>query len=731
MATLRPRARIIRTIGDQLISGPEAAVIELVKNAYDADAKSVLIRLIPPSENSPNGEIAVVDNGHGMTYQDVLSRWFEPATDEKIKRTRSPGGRRLLGAKGIGRFAASRLGSATTLRCWAISGTRLEETTVQVNWEDFSADKYLDAVDIPVTKKTKAHDSKSVTGVEITIKGLRDVWSKSKLERLIKELRRVASPSLTEGSFVIHLDVTELTKESAGFDGMELLSQLNFDYGAPEAEQKDPTAIIPFRVYEHADYSLDGAFDQSGMFSGIFTNHRGDGVPQTLEVPAPPINPDQLTCGPCVVRINVYDRENDAIENLFRRMNINFDEIGIRAARKILTDNSGIAMFREGFRIRPYGEPENDWLELERQRVQYPSKKLGISQVSGRVDIGSEEESNLIERSSREGLEHNGAFDRLIKLIQSVLTHIEDRRLDFRERAGLSRKASGDLSATKSLANLPEIRKEALKAPSPYKARLERAIEKDSAALSVSLEELDTYQKLLQSRAALGLVVAQVIHEARRILNPLAEAARVLNEDSTRLLEQTKLGDLARKHLPDNLRIISTGTRELSRLIKRLDPISGRRRGAPRDFDIKETISRSIKLFEEQINAQAISVDMSALSHIRAYGYPEDLQSATMNIIENAIHWLGSTEADEKGIAIASRKNKKVATISISNTGPAIDESYVPRLFQAGFSLRSEGTGLGLAIAREACRGSKGDLTYDDNQADTTFVITLPASKDS
>ena len=115
MATLKPRARIIRTIGDQLISGPEAAVIELVKNSYDADSSTVEIKLSPPTTLYPAGRVLVTDHGHGMTYEDIEGKWFEPASDNKVQRQISPRGRIMLGAKGIGRFAAARLGSQLAL----------------------------------------------------------------------------------------------------------------------------------------------------------------------------------------------------------------------------------------------------------------------------------------------------------------------------------------------------------------------------------------------------------------------------------------------------------------------------------------------------------------------------------------------------------------------------------------------------------------------------------------
>src|SRR4051794_28213759 len=111
----KPRARIIRTIGDQLISGPEAAVIELVKNAYDADASYVAIKFHPPLSVG-QGRITIVDDGIGMTLADIGTKWMEPATSSKVETRLSPLRKRpMMGSKGIGRFAAAKLGSKMAL----------------------------------------------------------------------------------------------------------------------------------------------------------------------------------------------------------------------------------------------------------------------------------------------------------------------------------------------------------------------------------------------------------------------------------------------------------------------------------------------------------------------------------------------------------------------------------------------------------------------------------------
>ena len=729
MAILRPRARIIRTIGDQLISGPEAALIELVKNAFDADSPAVGITIIPRSEDRPLGKIIVQDHGHGMTYDDVVNRWFEPATDEKLKRQTSPGGRWLLGAKGIGRFAASRLGSKTLLITTSrIEPGSLDYVEVEIDWNQFSSDKYLDELEIPIAHKSLVEDSLSQTGVELQISDLRDVWTRKKVEGLVRELRRVATPPDEIERFDIHLNLEAFTVENCGFDGPSLMAEMNANLIEPtgKAEKTISTLIVPFRIHEYSDYQLQGRFSEAGDFEGVFSIVKGDNQQLPLKVPAPPLLDDEMHCGVISLGINVYDRESESVAALFERMGLDFEKIGIRAARNILTDNAGISIFRNRFRIRPYGEPENDWLELERQRVQNPSKKLGLTQVSGRVTIEDEATSYLVERSSREGLEHNGAFERLKKLLHGVLVHIEERRLAFREHAGLSRRVAGDVNKVKDLANLQSVSKAISALPPAQQPALLRAMERDRKALTDSLEELDAYQKLLQSRAALGLLVARVIHEGRRFLNPLAASTRLLGEQQEALLADTALGKIARKQLPQHLEIITQGAKSLGKLFKQLDPISGRRRGRPNLFKVRVVVATAIELMQDNVEKAGIAVQAFVPSELTAYGYPDDLQAALLNLLDNAIHWASTKQDGQPEIRITAVADGARIRIVVTNNGPLIDDAYVPRLFTAGFSLKSDGTGIGLTIAREACRASKGDLQFDSSATDTTFLIDLP-----
>jgi hypothetical protein len=329
MPKLRPRARIIRTIGDQLISGPEAALIELVKNAYDADSPSVLIKITPALDTNDGGSILVSDEGHGMSSADILNNWFEPATDEKARRRTSPGGRVMLGAKGIGRFAASKLGRYTTLKTVCSQNAHRHLTKVEIDWEWFDSAKYLDQVEIPIQEQKLPSSSTRSTGVQLTIQQLRDEWTKRRLEILIRELRRLASPAETlQTTFRIRLDVTDFTKESRGFEGQELLSELNLSADANDSDENDaesdPFLIQPFGLQKVADYVLKGSFNTKGFFTGTFAIFKGDKVKQRLQVPPPVLSLEETSSGAFGIQINIYDRERESIEALFERMNTHF-----------------------------------------------------------------------------------------------------------------------------------------------------------------------------------------------------------------------------------------------------------------------------------------------------------------------------------------------------------------------------------------------------------------------
>ncbi|WP_221034998.1 sensor histidine kinase [Pseudomonas syringae group genomosp. 3] len=700
-------------------------MIELVKNAFDADSPAVYISIIPPQkdrQNVDNGIIRVVDHGHGMSSSDLLGKWFEPATSDKVARRTSPKyGRTMLGAKGVGRFATARLGSRLILQSVSEVSGRKEVSSINVNWELFEQALYLDEIDIDI--QTRPGKNKDACGVSLEISELRDTWTKRQLELLVRELRRLTSPiKYREDDFQVFLDLSGFHKDIHGFDGQSLVSGV---FGAiGDDDDFDPKEIRPFAINKIFHYMVEGEFDESGQFTGFFVNNRGDGKRQPLNVPSTSLTSEEISCGPVSLRLNIYDREGEAVVELFEKLGLG--AIGRLDAKKVLNENIGIGIYRGGFRIRPYGDAETDWLELERLRVQNPSKKLGLNQVWGTVEIKRESISGLVERSSREGLEHNGAFVRLKRQMMELLTHVETLRQDFRQAAGLSRRVHMDTDTVKSKANFNATTRAVANLPQKYRSNIERAMKADSIALKTSIAELETYQQVLSSRSTLGLVVAQILHDGRRFLSDIATRSKRLAAGAPRLQESSTFGAHFRSVFGKEAHAINHSSGQLSKLFKALDPISGRKRGRPKQFKVLDVIERCLDLFGDSVADASIEIIKPQNDQdISVVGYESDLMAALINIIDNAVHWLGVSPEQSRILEFSISTSKKYVKISVSNNGILIPENFHGRLFNPSFTLKTEGSGIGLAIAREAMRTSKGDVAFDPDTEQTTFVIEM------
>jgi len=726
MVKLRPRARIIRTIGDQLISGPEAAVIELVKNSYDADSSTVTIKIDPNSRNKNDGRIVVDDNGHGMSSNDILEKWLEPATTNKVEQKISPNGRRMLGAKGVGRFATSKLGQHLQLSSkFSVENGKLEKTRIEIDWDIFNKSRYLDEIEISISSELEV--TTDPPGTSIHISCLNFPWGERELKLLIRELRRLISPlEQNDSGFHVRLDLSGFTEDSAGFDGQSLVAGKMHKL---DGEELDPTLITPLISMRHAQhYRVEGSFEQDGNFSGIFLNNRSTGEKTIINIPASVMQPGENNCGHVKIQLSIIDREPSAIDDLIERLNLK--GINKLDARRILDENMGIGIYRNGFRIRPYGDPETDWLELERRRVQDPSLRIGHNQVWGLVEIDSEEVSHLVERSSREGLEHNGSFLRLKRLVTDLLKIVEQDRFSFRENAGISRKKESTTDTVRDRASFHAVEREVKKLPQHLRVRIETALQKDKTKLRMAIEDLESYQQLLASQSALGLVVAQVLHDGRRFLSDINTRAKSISDGAPRAFEDSSFGKLYRETLAIKAGSIYESAVGLGKLFKALDPISGKKRGRPSALNVKQIIIRCLDLFSDPIQGADIDVIRDfGDDDVFSSGYEPDLMAAILNILDNAVYWLNRSP-EKRIIRITINHSKKYVRVKISNNGPPIEDRFKPRIFNAGITLKDDGSGIGLAIAREALRASKGDLFLDDESDDVTFMIEMQKAKE-
>ena len=719
----RPRARIIRTIGDRLISGPDAAVIELVKNSYDADASSVYIAFLPRTAER-SAQIAFEDDGHGMSFYDIENKWMEPATSDKRERNTSPNGRKLLGSKGIGRFAAARLGGKLDLYTCKLepSGAGLFESTsiLDIDWAIFDEVEYLDEISFNAQRSL----GNGPAGTKLTITELRDDWTESSLRKLYQELRRLVSPlEGTENLFRISLDLSHCAIDSCGFDGRSFL-------GPTEKKSSQGVyEIKAFPILDACDYLVDGIFDEDGNFEGTFTNRREGSECEPLRVHVP-LREDEIPCGIALIKLSIFDREASSIRSTAEKAG--FGHLGVREARKLLDGIAGIAIYRDGFRIRPYGDAENDWLTLDAKRVQNPSQRIGRNQVAGLIAIESETQSNLIERSSREGLEENGSYRRLQALILALLAEeVEPRRRKYRIESGIEQRRQSGFGEALSTATLDWTQSIVERLAPQDREKAQKLIESESTKLTGYLRDLSDRQAQLEAQATLGLIIGEVMHQGNTPLTFIEnEVCRLINWWPT-LFNDSKTSEEDRDETPIILKGMDASAASLRELFNALNPLAGAKRGEPIAFSLSKVVQDTIFLFRSRAEDAGISFSVDEKVHsLHAEGYPEDLATALANLFDNAIFWIVSSKVEMGHISVdvPNHYKQNFVSITVSDNGPGVSSKFSDSIFAVGFSTKPNGTGLGLSIAREAIYRSGGDLQSFPQNIGTCFLLTLPAS---
>ena len=701
---IRPAGRHILTIGRDLIQDNYAAVVELVKNAYDADSPDVNIEFTAALDDA-GYFIVISDQGHGMSREDVINKWMVPSTRNKVDKRKSPAGRTLQGSKGVGRYATSILGTDLFLETVTPEG---EKTTVYLDWSNFETAQYLDDVEILVETRKVSEPS----GTRLTIIGGEEflaAWDENKFKKLRYELKRLKSPVsnvLSDDEFSIDLAVN-------GFPGVENIEE----------------TIKPYPIFDFFDYRISGSISADGVGTLIYSSQKPRDITEE-KLLLKPVKP--TGCGELDIDIRVYDRDPMSIQSLIKRgLKDEFgDYVGKLQARQLLNEYNGIGVYRNGFRIRPLGDADFDWLKLNEQRVQQPSLRIGSNQVIGYVQIQSQDQSDLIEKSARDGLRENAAFDSLKQITTRIIAELEKRRFRYRRKLGLSQpaiKVERELEQLFSFDKLKQDIQITLSRSGSDKKTTDEIIDligrtevdKNRVADSIG-QTVATYQ----SQVTLGKIINVILHEGRKLLNYLKSDIPDLQRCYDSFL---KTGDS--ENLEEFMQI-ANGVRDsadiFNDLFKKIDPLRAEKRSAKKSLVLKKVIQDIISIFEKEMKSHNISAEIKGPDEFRFLSWSQDIYAIFTNLIDNSLYWIREQGGTTRKIAIEILADgDSLIYIDYRDTGLGIDREDIASeiIFEPEFTTKPGGTGLGLAIAGEAANRNDLELKVFESKEGAYFRL--------
>ncbi len=713
-------AGVIDRLGNELVSRQETAVSELVKNSYDADATYVKLTFI--NSNETGGTLVIEDSGVGMTKEQLINGFMRISSTDKVRHPYSDlYNRKRAGKKGIGRFAVQRLGRNLSIITKSINEDRAYK--LSIDWDEYVGEKNL----IDITNTIEEINYDKIFGTTLRIENLRDKWTEAAIKRIYRYVSDIMQP------FPLSKNNNEEGVDP-GFKATFYISD-----GISKRKIVDDKIMI----YDHAVAVIDGHVDAHHK-AGYSVISSKLGIDFSDDIGIDPDNKNSLFDKIKNVKFRAYYYIYEG--NLIPKMHLN-------AIRKLANVAGGIRLYRNGFRVLPYGEPGDDWLSLDmstRRRSILPTH-TNIS-FFGFVEI-DDSSGDFEETSSREGLMNNDAMIQLQNftyraILNSVIKIAEVRNIKV--VSGQKKDEKGNWEKidirVKNIAHTLDELDKALETGDGVVAKKQRR--KKIAKLKKDLEEVDRLQKqeisktlkersMLRVLGSVGLTIGQFIHEIKYHFDNIKDDINVLIQDlqdNYKALERLCI-------LNDNFASFSTYMSYFDNVIslnivRELRPIELRTVVKP---FIESMYSDAIKAGIELLPAEFIGYNLYTKPM-----HPSEWSSILFDFYTNskkAIKRLGSFGQ----IHIECGATDKYIYLEFSDTGDGISPEDEDRIFDEFYTTTSqnsldsldyknqiEGTGLGLKIVKDIVLSYKGNIMVvsPKQHYSTCIRVEIPKAND-
>lgn len=594
-------ARTAKLIGQENFATAEGAIVELVKNSYDADAKNCIIIFENDGIHSESPVIYIIDNGIGMTSKVITDQWMKIGTDDKLQNYLSENGRVKTGAKGIGRFALDRLGLASEMN--TVSKAPVEASIWSVKWSDFeklgvaihevNAElEIIDVIDIQSSLISQFDKFKQInevlqytsfdSGTVLKIHPTKDIWDEQSMKSLFNNLE-VLIPPQEQPDFSVHLFSTSHPDE---FGKVNSAYYDDFDYKVSAEYLADNQHILNITITrDELDIS-----ELENSYCEVFENELLKKSPYTLT----DFKKKTFSVTKSIIDLIGHKSNEKVLVDQIGKFDFTFYFLknkidpedkkrfpykGISYAnRKAWLDKfGGVKIFRDDFRVRPYGENGQDWLGLGERQAKSPGGpgqkiggyRIGSNQIAGTVNISRIANSNFQDKSGREGIQENEVFEIFKNVLIEIISEFEkDRnRIMFCLAELAKQKFKDEEEKKRAHEEASRILKEAAEKEENLRASASKEnnnTQNDNAGPSVTevilakatkifeqeIEDKDEEIRMLRGLASVGLIISSFAHELKGLRSRLTPRTEFLKSELKKFIREDELKSMNQEDNP-------------------------------------------------------------------------------------------------------------------------------------------------------------------------------------
>jgi signal transduction histidine kinase len=657
--------------------------------------------------------IDVIDTGSGMSFSELQDIYLSIGTPHRLRQKfdeKQP--RQILGDKGVGRLAAMRLGRRILVRSATLADAHWN--LLHVNWDAFLEDLDASLEDIPVAPEVGEKKlPKTQHGTRLHVSALSSSWTLARARELANEdIAKLGDP-FAKTRFPVVLSFNDEAIKIPRFESVLT------DYAHAAVELKFVAQGAASRVEGTIDYlhrKRRHAFVVKGTH---LLSVAGLDSFATLD-----------SLGSFDARFYWFNRQ------MLRKLE------GSAELKHVISLQErwagGLMIYRDGFRVNPYGTGDDDWLNLDRVALASPGYKVNRRQIVGKVSISSKSNPALVDQTNREGIRDSQERGVLVHLLRhSILNEFKP----FLERCDQDAKEGVALTVAEIEERVTKERKRLRGMVSKFRedypkvakdsglaTALDEAIEKLEALMGQARRQVESYEEA-QDRvlhlAATGLLVEMLAHELNRATR---QALTILNERS---------GAAIPHEMTAMLKTLEAQLKTLQKRLRILDPLATAGRQVKETFDLVDWVREIVESHKEQFKRHKIDVEF-VVRPPKAKGCSVKMVKGMLvqileNVFSNSIYWLGQQAKLERGFRaeVVVEIDTKSVSVSVTDNGPGIDPDRRESIFEPFVTTKpaGEGKGLGLFISREVAKYHKAsfdlaDAADDDGQY-RTFILNL------